>query len=971
MAEFLGSVYADAELRTDKLERGVAKAKGQIKGVSDAMGNAGRKMVGVGNTLTRSVTLPIVALGALAVRTAIKFDKTMVNTFAVLGDTTEEIEEQMKSFARTLGRETAFSAIDAGDAMYYMASAGWNAGKIMKETEGILDLAAATQSELDFTTEMVIGTLGRFSKEGYGSAEIADILANAISGSQMTMQRFADYIPYAGAAATDFGWSLKEITAAGGLLANVYGPKMATAGRQLAAAFANVAKKGTGLNGVLKKYGVTFKEINPETHNLVEILTAFEGKTLSAKDKMEIFGSVGARAFGVLQTIGPKALRDLTKELDKSGTAEEMAEKQLNSLSGAFMQLGSTWETLLESFVAGDVGKILGKYVYKVVDLLNSFAGLGAETKVFIIKLAALAAAIGPVLTTLGYMSIGMGALLTPIGLVIISAAALASIIIGLAVAIKKTDLPGWAKTLLSGVLGPIGYLIINFDKLKKSFLSVAELFGYGQKTIVDKITSMADESVGKVVDMSNSIEYEFRTLAINLGTVTGNMAKDIIEKINLIKDEAIAGAKEQHSKTLKELKYLKDEAGAINDKMYDDLVKRANKKLKKQVKLHKQQAKLVIAEIEKLEEKGVKVTEEIKKKIIKKVQEQRDGAVMAMTDQKVKSLAILEELRAGQGSITLSMAQDMIKRSAEQRDAAINGANKTYQQTIEKIIRLRDEQGIIGAEKAQEMINNAKIERDGTVGEANLLHLSVVDEMKGMNSDIETNMDTHNGEMKSKWRIWADNAVIQVSEMALRIREWMRKTRDKIIQYVKDIYHRTIEWFKKLPGRVVAFIIRMKDRVSEKLGEMKDDALAAGKEFVENIIAGIKSKAGELWDAVKELLKLGKGSILMGGQTIVTTKEMMKVGSILMDTISKGINSDLGNLNSIMSSALSSPLQAQTATASPSVAQSSTVNNSPRIEVNIGMYAGTPMEKRKIGEELIGAFNDSMKAQGKPELGE
>ena len=49
----------------------------------------------------------------------------------------------------------------------------------------------------------------------------------------------------------------------------------------------------------------------------------------------------------------------------------------------------------------------------------------------------------------------------------------------------------------------------------------------------------------------------------------------------------------------------------------------------------------------------------------------------------------------------------------------------------------------------------------------------------------------------------------------------------------------------------------------------------------------------------------------------------------------------------------------------STQINQPTTINNSPRIEVNIGMYAGTEIEKRKIAQDLNKALSDSNKIKG------
>ncbi|NLE06957.1 MAG: phage tail tape measure protein [Crenarchaeota archaeon] len=70
------------------------------------------------------VTMPLVLLAKQAVQTSAEFEQSMANAASVSGATGEELEK-MTALAREMGKTTVFSASDAADAMYYMASAGY------------------------------------------------------------------------------------------------------------------------------------------------------------------------------------------------------------------------------------------------------------------------------------------------------------------------------------------------------------------------------------------------------------------------------------------------------------------------------------------------------------------------------------------------------------------------------------------------------------------------------------------------------------------------------------------------------------------------------------------------------------------------------------------------------------------------------------------------------------------------------
>lgn len=92
----------------------------------------------------------------------------------------------------------------------------------------------------------------------------------------------------------------------------------------------------------------------------------------------------------------------------------------------------------------------------------------------------------------------------------------------------------------------------------------------------------------------------------------------------------------------------------------------------------------------------------------------------------------------------------------------------------------------------------------------------------------------------------------------------------------VPDMVNGIIEWFQKLPGRVMEFVKSMVDKVTKAIGDLKDDALAWGKSFIQNFIDGInsmidkvKGAAGNLAKIVGDFLKPGSPTKEGPGRTL------------------------------------------------------------------------------------------------------
>ena len=99
------------------LSKGLQDAQKKIQKVSASFTKAGTK-------LTAGITAPLVALGTAAVNVSQTFEQSMANAASVAGATGDELK-RMTALAREMGSKTVFSASDAADALYYMASAGY------------------------------------------------------------------------------------------------------------------------------------------------------------------------------------------------------------------------------------------------------------------------------------------------------------------------------------------------------------------------------------------------------------------------------------------------------------------------------------------------------------------------------------------------------------------------------------------------------------------------------------------------------------------------------------------------------------------------------------------------------------------------------------------------------------------------------------------------------------------------------
>lgn len=385
------------------LSKGLQTAQQKIQKVSAAFTKVGSK-------LTSSITLPLVALGTAAVTVSQGFEQSMANAASVAGATGEELD-RMTAIAREMGSKTVFSASQAADALYYMASAGYKVDQMADSIEATLNLASATQYDLAATTDVVISTLNQFGLEANQAERVTNVFAAAIGNSMASMDKLANSMGFVGPVANSLGYELEEVTGALSVLYNA-GYDGSTAGTSLRQALVALMNPTSTTLGVLKELGLTFDDVNPATTDLATIIDRLGDAGMDTSQAMAVFGARAGPGMLALMSAGGDAVRDMTASITGTNKASEMAAVQLDTLQGQVKILKSELEEIAISF--GDVLiPIIRQFIQKYISPLTAkLMGLSTGTKKNIVTIALLAAAIGPLLLIIGKLIGSIGTII-------------------------------------------------------------------------------------------------------------------------------------------------------------------------------------------------------------------------------------------------------------------------------------------------------------------------------------------------------------------------------------------------------------------------------------------------------------------------------------------------------------------------------------------------------------------------------
>ena len=402
-----------------KLEEQAAQSETAVQKIAatgEKLKDVGDKVSGVGEKFL-PVTAGVTALGTAAVKTAADFDTGMSKVAAISGATGDDLDS-LREKAREMGAKTKFSASEAASAMEYMAMAGWKTEDMLGGIEGIMNLAAASGEDLATTSDIVTDALTAFGLSAQDSSHFADVLAAASSNANTNVSMLGESFKYAAPVAGSMGYSAEDASIALGLMANA-GIKASQAGTALRTGLTNLAKPSKTMATYMDRYGVSLTDSSGKMYTMRELMGQLREKLggLSEAEQAEaasaIFGKNAMAGWLAVINASDSDFEKLTNAIDNcDGVSQSMAETMQDNLEGQLTILKSQLEELAISFgeMIMPILRSAVTFIQGVVDKLN---GMDEGTRKLILTIAAVAAAIGPVLIVVGKIISAVGTVMT------------------------------------------------------------------------------------------------------------------------------------------------------------------------------------------------------------------------------------------------------------------------------------------------------------------------------------------------------------------------------------------------------------------------------------------------------------------------------------------------------------------------------------------------------------------------------
>ncbi len=405
--------YARLELDASNTRMGeFSKKAGEV---GDALTGIGEKLTSVGDRMSIVSGIVAATFGKQIVGSTAEFGNTVQQIGGYL-DLTGESLDRMSDLALQYGKDTKYSAQEAGEAIRELAKGGMEDAQIKAGAlNSAMLLASAGNMDMASSAEVAVQAIKTFGVSAEDSASVADALAGAANRSVAEVSDLSQGFVQVGGAATNAGWDINEVSAAIALMAD-RGFTGAMAGTTLKTMLLRLANPTKAARTALNELGIEVRDSNGKMKDAVEVVGLFENALAGVSDEVrdkalgDIFGQRGYNGMVALLQEGTEGFKSYIQATKDSGYAAEMAKNQLGDLGWALELARGEAETAAVNFGNALAPKVID--VAKAVEgALSAFNNLSDGTQALVANLALMVVGTGPVLSVGGRLLKGLGGL--------------------------------------------------------------------------------------------------------------------------------------------------------------------------------------------------------------------------------------------------------------------------------------------------------------------------------------------------------------------------------------------------------------------------------------------------------------------------------------------------------------------------------------------------------------------------------
>lgn len=323
------------------------------KGISSLTVAAGTAIGNIASSMVSAISSAVAEIPAKMVEVGSSFEASMSQVAATMGITSAAAEfDVLSDAAKEMGEATKFSASQAGEALNYLALAGYDAEKAVNALPTVLNVAAAGGMELAAASDMVTDAMSALGLETSQMADFSDKLAVTAQKSNTSVAQLGEAILTVGGTAKNLAGGVTEMNTVLGILAD-NGIKGAEGGTALRNVILSLTAPTSKAAGVIDDLGLAVFDNEGKMRNLQDIVYDLNDalSTMTDADKSQvlsdIFNKVDLKSVNALLGTSMERFDELSGYIDNcSGAAADMAVTMDDNLKGDLTIMQSALEGL-------------------------------------------------------------------------------------------------------------------------------------------------------------------------------------------------------------------------------------------------------------------------------------------------------------------------------------------------------------------------------------------------------------------------------------------------------------------------------------------------------------------------------------------------------------------------------------------------------------------------------------------------
>ncbi|NFO31066.1 phage tail tape measure protein [Clostridium botulinum] len=381
----------------------------------DKINEFGNKATETGKKLL-PVSVGIAAIGFAASKVGIDFEYAMSDLSATSGATGEDFDK-LKAKSEELGATTCKSATDSAQAMKFLALAGYDTNQILSATEPILKASVAWGADMATSADLATDSMSSLGLTTDQLTHYLDVCSQAQRSSNTSATQMMEAYIGCGGTLRTLGVPLEESATLLGRMAD-QGKKGSEAGNALNSILVNLTGGSSTASGALDKLGISAWDSQGNFIGLHEMLELLNQKlaTCTQEEKTNFETAIGGKTQldtlnMLLGGLGEGYDKLSTKINNCDGVTEEMYSTMNDNERGSLASLSSAIESL-----GIKIYEILKPAIASITEGLTNFAqwlgNLDPGIQKLIVGIGALVVALGPALIFIGKISMGISSLM-------------------------------------------------------------------------------------------------------------------------------------------------------------------------------------------------------------------------------------------------------------------------------------------------------------------------------------------------------------------------------------------------------------------------------------------------------------------------------------------------------------------------------------------------------------------------------